>query len=374
MNLKKIISLLLCLVFASAMLVGCETVIGQYYYDVYLPNGVGVKEEKPEVTLDFYVITEFPENYNDPEIKQHHNSDLVTVMDNINLYMQDKYRTKLNIHYLSADNYDQTVKSATSGVVLINSEALMSDLRASDKLVDLTKYLTSSEYQFGTLNVQIAGTLLDAAREIDGKLYCIPNNHILDSYDYIAINSAVAAQLQFGKTDISEMTSVDSPKTVELINAAKTYLGLEADAVVKVYEKVSYGYSDKDNAPKSVWVYNVLKYPTVTKVEAYSTAYGIINGTVEADRAMEVIYALNTDVQFRNLLQYGVANINYDIVNNEVADIESDAMYVSPKDNTLYKMNILYTGDVFKAYYNLEYWTEDMAAIGKVQNSESVFD
>lgn len=372
MKSKRIISLLLCVLMVSVMLVGCEEVIGQYYYDVYLPNGIGVTEEKPEVKLDFYVITEFPENYDNPEVKQQHNSDLVTVKDNINLYLQDKYKTTLDIHFLSADNYESTIKSATSGIVLINSESLMSDMRAGGKLVDLTNYLTSSEYQFGTLNVQIASTLLDAARESDGKLYCIPNNHIVDSYDYIAINSAIAAQLQFGKTDISEMKAVDSPKTLELIAVAQTHLGLEAADVVKVYNEVSYGFSNEENAPKSEWIYNVSRYPTVTKAEAYSTAYGVINGTAEADRAMEVIYALNTDIQFRNLLQYGVANINYDIVNNQSEDIDSDATYVNPKENTLYKMNILYTGDVFKAYYNLEYWTEDMADIGKVQNSESV--
>ena len=127
MKMKRILSLLICILLASAMLVGCETVIGQYYFDVYLPNGVGVQEEKPEVTLDFYVITEFPENYDDPAVKQQHNTDLVTIKDNINLYLQDAYKTKLNIHFLSADDYEATIKAATSGIVLINSENLMND-------------------------------------------------------------------------------------------------------------------------------------------------------------------------------------------------------------------------------------------------------
>ena len=86
---------------------------------------------------------------------------------------------------------------------------------------------------------------------------------------------------------------------------------------------------------------------------------------------MEIIYALNTDLQFRNLLQYGVLNNDYEFVNNGNTDSSSDAIYVTAK-NTMYKMNILYTGDVFMAYYNVEYWTEEMALAGKMQNSESV--
>ena len=373
MNMKKIASLLLCIVIAVVSLVGCETAIGQYYKDVYEPNGIGNPVVKSELKFDFYIITEFPgENATEEEIAQH-NSDLATIKDNINLHLKDEYSTELNIIFKSADEYEATVKSATSGIVLINSESLMNDLMQQAKLADLTAYLDSAEYEFGTLNVQIASTLLEAAKvDVDGaqKLYCIPNNHIVGSYDYIAVNNNIAAKLQYGKNDIAEINTLEAAE--EFINTAREYwdsLNVEAEFnpayVLQYFDGRSYGYEDS-SAPKNDWTYNVRNYPEVTKAEAYSSAYGILAGTETPERAMEIIYALNTDVQFRNLLQYGVLNNDYEFDNSK----ESDAVYVKVK-NTMYKMNILYTGDVFMAYYN-EDWTEEMALAGKMQNSESV--
>ncbi len=378
MKMKKYVALFLCIVLATIALVGCETPIGEYYYEVYQPNNVGVKEEKPEMTLDFYIVTEFPENYDDADVKSQHNSDLVTVKDNINLHLKDKYKTTLNIHFISAEDYDTTVKSATSGIVLINSESLMNELMQGEKLADLTNFLESDEYEFGTLNVQIASTLLEAARvevEEQSKLYCIPNNHIVGSYDYIAVNNAVAAKLQYGKNDIAEIDTPEEAAAFASVAKAKwSLLGMDgaysAERVVRQFDSCSYGYESED-ALRSEWTYNIYNYPVVTKAEAYSTAYGILSGTENTERAMEIIYALNTDVQFRNLLQYGVLNNDYEILNNQNNGIASDETYVLIK-NTLYKMNILYTGDVFKAYYNQEFWTEDMAIAGKMQNAQSI--
>ena len=378
MKMKKYVSLLLCIVIAVVSLVGCETAIGQYYYDVYLPNGIGAPVVKTNEVFDFYIITEFPgEDATEEDIAQH-NSDLATIKDNINLHLQDEYNTKLNIIFKSVDEYEETVKSATSGIVLINSESLMNDLMQESKLVDLTNFLESSEYEYGTLNVQIASTLLDAAKiDVDGekKLYCIPNNHIVGSYDYIAVNNSIAAKLQYGKNDIAKITTVEAAE--EFIAVAREHwdaLNIEAEFndsyVLQYFDECSYGY-EGETAPKSDWTYNVRNLPVVTKAEAYSTAYGILSGTTAPERAMEIIYALNTDVQFRNLLQYGVLNNDYEFVNNANAGIDSDAIYVSAK-NTMYKMNLLYTGDVFMAYYNLDSWTEEMALAGKMQNSQSV--
>lgn len=379
MKFKKYAALVLCIVLAAFALVGCETEIGQYYKEVYQPNGVGVKVEKPVVKLDFYIVTEFPENYEDPEVKAQHNSDLVTVKDNINLHLLDKYKTELNINFIAADEYDSVVKSATSGIVLINSESLMNDLTDANKLADLTNFLGSDEYEFGTLNVQIASTLLEAAKEIDEegqeKLYCIPNNHIVGSYDYMAVNNDIAAKLQYGKNDIAKISTPEAAAEFASVAAEKwDLIGIDSEfspeLVVRQFDAKSYGY-ESDDAPRSAWTYNVYNYPVVTKSEAYSTAYGILSGTENYERAMEIIYALNTDIQFRNLLQYGVLNNDYEFLNNGENGIDSDATYVLMK-NTLYKMNILYTGDVFNAYYNQEFWTEDMALAGKMQNSESV--
>ena len=387
MKIKKLLLVLFCVVLACSVLVGCEDDIGEYF-EVYeeggliRPAGDGmyeiIVEEKPEIVLDFYVIAERPEDYADADVKAQYDLDIITVKNNINLHLKDEYRTELNIHYLTAEEYDDAVKTAKSGIVLINSESLMNHFVDNGSLVDLSGYLASEEYEFGTLNVQITSTLLEAAATdtAEGKkLFCIPNNHIVGSCDYIAINSAIASKLQYGKNDILAIDSVDEANAfLAAAESSWSYLGIDAefspDSVVRIYDDVVYGFKG-EGADGAEWVYNISGYPTVTKAEAYSAAYGVLAGTEMPERAMEIIYALNTDVKFRNLLQYGVLNNDYSILDNELEGIDSDAVYVSAK-STLYKMNILYTGDIFVAYYNTEYWNEEMATSGKVQNSISV--
>ena len=387
MKIKKLLLVLFCMVLACTALVGCEDDIGEYF-EVYedggliRPAGDGmyeiIVEEKPEIVLDFYVITERPEDYGDEEVRAQYDLDVTTVKNNINIHLKDEYRTELNIHYLTADEYEAVVKNAKSGIVLINNEALMNHFVDNNALVDLSGYLASAEYEFGTLNVQIASTLLEAAHTVteEGtKLFCIPNNHIVGDCDYIVINSSVASKLQYGRNDVLAIDTIDEANAfLAVAESAWAHLGIDgefsADSVLRVYNDVPYGYIG-DGADGAEWVYNISGYPTVTKAEAYSSAYGVLAGTEMPERAMEIIYALNTDVKFRNLLQYGVLNNDYSILDNELEGIDSDAVYVSAK-STLYKMNILYTGDIFVAYYNTEYWNEAMAISGKIQNSISV--
>ena len=83
------------------------------------------------------------------------------------------------------------------------------------------------------------------------------------------------------------------------------------------------------------------------------------------ERAMKIIYAINMDSGLRDLLQYGVEDINYKVVDGDVVRIKSST--------TTYSMNLLYTGNVFAASYSSEIgWTEAVAENGKLQNKEAV--
>ena len=97
--------------------------------------------------------------------------------------------------------------------------------------------------------------------------------------------------------------------------------------------------------------------------EVFSSAFSIVNGIQYPDRAMEIIYLLNTDTYFRNLLQYGVEGVNYvkDQNGNIAPFIEGDGVY---------NMNMLHTGSSFMLYYS-EFWTEEMKTVGLMQNKES---
>ena len=111
----------------------------------------------------------------------------------------------------------------------------------------------------------------------------------------------------------------------------------------------------------------ILEKPQVTKADAYASAFAITTDCDEEnyERAMEIIYEINTNVHFRNLLQYGVKNTNYTIDdNNFITFIEGDSSY---------KMNLLYTGDLFIAYYVDGVYTPDTKKNGEKQNLEASY-
>ena len=179
----KILALLILSVLICLFTVGCSDSVGADDYDW-----------EPEVSVslefDLYIIT-------DSDQSEASLSAMKTVNSKINQYIDDKYGTIVNIHYVSADNYDETVRSlaqnttstsekeATSSarqhggnIILINSESLHNDLVSSGKLVDLKPFLDSKS--FGSLNIQLTSSLIEAACVSDSEgtyLYCIPNDH-----------------------------------------------------------------------------------------------------------------------------------------------------------------------------------------------------
>ena len=364
MRMKKILALLLCAVLSVGALVSCEEGIGSY-----LPNYDWKPEVIVEKEFDLYIVTE-----NDPASVE--DTVYITVEDKINQYIGDKFNTTLNIHYLTADKYDAEIANVVSdsgsksGIVLINSKALMDTLMEKNALADLSVFLDSEEYDFGTLNVQINANLLSAARETvvkDGveqeALFCIPNNHVVGSYDYIAINKAIARdQLHFNETEIKAIDNLDD---IEGFKDDVEGHGYVVADVVREFNGCNYTFDEKESLEAEGWIFNVVSNPVVTKDEVYSSAFGVLAGTDGYERAMEIIYAINTDATLRNLLQYGVENTNYKVVDGYAVPITTD-----------YRMNIEYTGDVFKALYSNAdgwcVWTESDAVYGKLQNADSI--
>jgi len=86
------------------------------------------------------------------------------------------------------------------------------------------------------------------------------------------------------------------------------------------------------------------------------------------ERAMEIVYAINTNLTVRNTLQYGVENTNFRLHEDGSVEIINSGA----GSNYTYNMNREYTGDVLKAYYLGSEWTPAMADSVKRQNNESV--
>ena len=389
MKIKKILALLLCVVMFSFMLVGCEVDETQYWLDWYKDNNIGQPVDVENVKIPLYII-EGDEMSADYNVKK-------TVNDKINQYLSDKYSTTVEIIYLNenkviegntVDEYADAIASfsaSSTGIVLINSAEVMDQL--SGKLVDLNPYLTSDEYAsagYGTLNKQITTSLIKAAKVVENgveKMYCIPNNHIVGNYEYIVINKALAKAQLYAESDLLAMNTWEMTEGLRAdLGDSSTgegvdYTDFDPNNAAAVTRVVNAPYEAKAEIENSGYIVNVAQYPVADDDEVYSSAFAVLKGRplkvgsenvlveydVYAERAMQVIYEINTNEIVRNLLQYGVENVNYSIDENGL---------VRPSSEKRYDMNLLYTGDVFKALYS-EDWTKEDAEYGKLQNKDS---
>ena len=388
--MKKILAMALCLVMCALALVGCaDDEIGSY-----LPNYDGLvnNNEREAMELDFYIVVGEGTDSNA----------IVTVERMINSYLETLLNTTLDIHYVTEQEYNTVVLADSkktgddrADIVLINSVGLFNDMMDEHLLANLTDFYKLEK--FGILNRRINEDLLKASKVVSQRIdlsnnpynvsyyYSVPNNRVLGQYEYVVIKNDAAEYLLYSASKLSAMTTYESTQTLrdELVQA-----GYDADECVKL---VSGKYEDKALYESQGYTCNIAKYPTIDVNEAFYSAFSIVADETDKsyldvkdkpasstekpktpeyyaryERCMEVIYALNTDATFRNLLQYGVKNTNY--------QVKDDGTLVrAGLGENAYYMNILYTGDVFLADYCEEIgWTAAAAANGNKQNAQTV--
>ncbi len=359
--MKKILCLILCLIFASFMLVSCDDdEIGK------VPDHYPEPEpEIEEVSLNLYIIVD--EATSDNAIQ--------TVSRMIAQHTLATYYTEVNVKYVPADEYENVALNAVysteadaANIVLVNSYSLMSKLVSTGKLENLSGYLQLSDY--GTLNVKIPSTLFDACVwSVDEKgaeqLYVVPNNHVIGEYQYLVIDREVAEQQL--KYSLTELLSYNTYDATEALRADMELAGYNSEEYVYI-QNGSYSLKAELEANNKN-VCNIIENPTVDLDEAYSSAFAIVDtgNDVVDDRAMEIIYALNNDVELRNLLQYGVYGTNYTLSD------DGEILMVNDETNT-YRMKLEYTGNIFVASYCDDIgWTAEVAANGEKQNAASVY-
>ncbi len=109
--------------------------------------------------------------------------------------------------------------------------------------------------------------------------------------------------------------------------------------------------------------------PRVTDETVFSSMFAIGGYTADDARAMEIITYLNTNVEFRNLLQYGIEGVNYTKHTKVVGGKERT--YVTMNKDNKYVLDVAKTGNMFLAYpcgeENIEIWE-----YGKKQNLDAI--
>ena len=349
--MKKILAMILLLVCCTCALTACSSdMIGDFDYH-YTP--VLLKS----IDLNMYII-------GNPETEKAN----TTVANAITAYTAREYKINLVMHYVSEDNYADTLvadladSTKSVDIMLINDKELFDTLYNAGHLACLDAAYDSK--QFGTLNAKLPDALL-AASLVNGSYYTVPNTRALGEYQYLVINRERAHYYHYSDTDLRAMKSLEDAQPL----AEK--IGADAEQYIRL---VSGTYADKAKYESEGNVCNVVSKPVVTVEDAFASAFAINSKLVVGEdntkmmRAMKIVFALHDDVYLRNLLQYGVKNTNYEINDkNEVTRFDDES--------ALYEMNILYTGAYDIAYYcEAIAHTEASVKSAKQQNLEATFE
>ena len=400
--MKKLLSLLLCIVFVCFALVGCaEDVIGEYL-DNYNTNKV--TDDKIE-KLNFYIVTG---DSTSAEAK-------ITVPQNINAYIKEKYHVELNVVYCTAAEYEATLSTAMNktaeaerpDIVLITSKGMFDTMYENNNLVALNDFYNHRDFR--SINTIVDRALLSASSVLDATTgtttyFTVPNNHVIGEYKYVVIDKAMVRDtLHFSDEEIETMTTEQSLE--ELVEALEYYYAANgAEFTEEEYAKyvnvvtgsyadkllLEYGVSSAEEITadsSKVNFVNVNSYPNATAEEAFSSAFGIVKHLDDEGKSnseekqaaldshytkcMKIIFALNTDAQLKNMLQYGYVGTNYRFIKNQKNE-NTNYIKLEKSAEVVYEMNPIYTGNLFISYYCEEIgWTETLHNDILKQNADS---
>ncbi len=118
------------------------------------------------------------------------------------------------------------------------------------------------------------------------------------------------------------------------------YVASSAEANKKFALSVVKGGADLVATYGDDYYMNVLEYPRLSEADICDSMFGVSAYSVDVARSMEIITAINTKPEFRNLLQYGVKDVHYQL------DEEGNLTRL----NNDYMMDIEKTGNMFIAH------------------------
>jgi len=306
-------------------------------------------------------------------------------------------------------------------IILVRNEQDYKTFSENKQIVSWKDELADSG-KYNRINKIVDSDILNQLR-IGTEIYGVPNNHVFSNneYKFMLISKEVAGKVS--GFDIKKLTKADGTVDYSALEAFMTSAsklsgvvalsatmkdapvsfwgnddfslvgsGLKGGAAfdtlgnsdfvsfVKLFKqfnadagtsKVAVSYVDgtaediaeleKDNYVIKVGL------PTFDSDAAFDSVFAVTDYSVNYARAKEIVYILQTDEEIRTLLQYGVEDEDYEIVDG-VLEMNTDN-----NGNYTYKMNPLYTGNGYLTYVapgtSMDYWN----AV-KVANYDSIVD
>ncbi|MBQ9099067.1 MAG: hypothetical protein IJY50_06525 [Clostridia bacterium] len=180
------------------------------------------------------------------------------------------------------------------------------------------------------------------------------NNYTIDEKTNEAYLTSRGDQIPYANLLTNDSNYIDLLKMKnEYEDAANGYMTSdEANKTTAATCVVKGGWELKQQYEKMGYQVLVMENPRADD-EIYRSMFALGAYTNEENRAMEIITYLNTNAEFRNLLQYGIEGTNYTLSSVSIENEEGIAeeyYYINETDNNLYKMDVNKTGNVFLAY------------------------
>ncbi len=293
-------------------------------------------------------------------------------------------------------------------ICLIRDYATYSQFVSNGYLHSLTSYVTSESATYPRIKKIIKNELIDSLI-VDKNLYAIPNNrdYAKDEFQFILIDKKLAEDAGVN-VDVNSISSiVDCGEIIKKIGALNAqgvvpFVGnettpgisfwgegsslvvsnngstvgeaiyrneayLDYTLLYKQLQELNYVKPALVEGEKAgVTIYNgtlagaqaleqdyyIVKTgtPVLREEEVFGSMFAITDFSINYDRAMMVLYALNTNAEIRTILQYGIEDVDYVLDRTEN---ENDPIIKVVRDENgkaLYDMNNDYTGNGYITY------------------------
>ena len=174
---------------------------------------------------------------------------------------------------------------------------------------------------------------------------------LASSYSSTAVHGTEGAYMYTIGSVFANQDFVNQVKTLKTYKM-NGYFGTEQDledgkvaiAYMKGSADIPAKYADNYEAV-------VIENPVLNTEDVYSNMFAVSSYTSSVARSMQVLCYLNTNVEFRNLLLYGIEGENYQLVDSDdYTQKNGDPYKVVKRLNNSYMMDVNKTGNTLNAY------------------------
>ena len=297
-------------------------------------------------------------------------SSLGTEVDNAS----KKLKEYISPHFLSY------MKSANNGVyaipnnkaigeytyLLLNKEAMKSAYRSlEDDYSSLTSEACQDFLEFIEDNNALREKYLPIYSNLSPEELMIANLHTWGVNSEGDLNQAFSVLGDYYEQSDKYLAADTYPK---IENLFKNEQFIEDLTILKEYELNGYFGTEADlekefaigyvkGGAELAEIYGdkyemvVIEKPRMTAEDLYSDMMAVTSFTSSVPRSMEIVTLINTDVEFRNLLLYGIEGKHYQLIDTGVKKNELGETYkVARRLNEDYLMDMNKTGNTFIAY------------------------